>query len=187
VLGYVFNPISVYYCHRPDGTLAALVYEVSNTFGERHSYVIGVRAGDGARGVIRQRAEKALYVSPFAGMDMAYAFRGAEPGARLHLVVEATDAEGVLILAAMAARRHELTDRAILATTLALPLATLKVTAAIHWEALKLWLKGVPLVPRGETQTARARSAAGDRGACLVDQPQVAQDQHRYGFGPQFK
>lgn len=156
VLGYVFNPISVYYCHRPDGGLAAIVYEVNNTFGDRHAYVISVRREDAERGAIRQHCRKALYVSPFAGLDMIYRFRGAVPGAGLSLAVEAVDAGGPLIVAAMVGRRFELSDRAILATALRLPFSTLKVLAAIHWEALKLWFKGVPLVPRPKAEAAAA-------------------------------
>ncbi|WP_313105319.1 DUF1365 family protein [Brevundimonas sp.] len=145
VLGYVFNPISLYYCHHPDGRLAAMVYEVTSTFGVRHAYVIPVPREDQAAGVIRQGAAKALYVSPFMGMEMDYAFRGHAPGAHLDLTIDGVDAEGVLITAAMSAERRPLDDSTLGAAVLALPLMTLKVMAAIHWEALKLWIKGVRL------------------------------------------
>jgi len=145
VLGYVFNPISIYYCHRPDGDLAALVYEVTSTFGQRHAYVIPVAAADAARGVIRQAAAKALHVSPFLAMDMTYAFRGVVPGEGLVLGVDGSDADGLMIATAMQGRRQPLSDAALLRAAAAIPLLTLKVVAAIHWEALKLWLKGVPL------------------------------------------
>ena len=145
VLGYAFNPISLYYCHAPDGRLAAMVYEVTSTFGVRHSYVLAVPPEDGAAGLIRQGCAKALYVSPFMDMDMAYAFRGAAPDERLALTVNGSDAEGLLISATMTGRRAALTDGAVLSAALALPLMTLKVVAAIHWEALKLLLKGVKL------------------------------------------
>lgn len=145
VLGYVFNPISIYYCHWPDGRLAAMVYEVTSTFGIRHAYVIPIPIEDQAAGVIRQGASKALYVSPFMGMEMDYQFRGHKPGDRLDMTIDGLDAEGVLITAAMAAKREQLDDRNIAAATAAIPLMTFKVVAAIHWEALKLWLKGVSL------------------------------------------
>lgn len=144
VLGYVFNPISVYYCHRRDGRLAALVYEVTSTFGRRHAYVAPVSA-DAGDGAFRQRAAKALYVSPFMDMEMDYDFRGGAPGETLALDIDALDADGVLLRAALKAHRRPLTDGAILAACLAVPLLTLKVVAAIHWEALRLWLKGVRL------------------------------------------
>lgn len=162
VLGYVFNPISLYYCHQADGRLAAMVYEVTSTFGVRHAYVIPVPNVDQAAGLIRQGAAKALYVSPFMEMEMDYAFRGHAPGERLDLTIDGLDAEGVLITAAMSGERRPLQDRQLWAAALALPLMTLKVMAAIHWEALKLWLKGVRLTrqppPARESVTFQRRA-----------------------------
>jgi DUF1365 family protein len=161
VLGYGFNPISIYYCHRPDGALAALVYEVTSTFGLRHAYVAPVSPSDGPTDEFRQRAVKRLYVSPFMGMDMTYRFKGRAPDDRLAMVIDGRDADGVLITAAMAGTRRPLTDARLLAASFAFPLLTLKVIAAIHWEALKLWLKGVPLtaqpLPHGEVQRRAGR------------------------------
>lgn len=145
VLGYVFNPISLYYCHAADGRLAAVVYEVTSTFGVRHAYVIPVPAEDQAAGRIRQGAAKALYVSPFMGMEMDYEFRGHAPGERLDLTIDGLDAEGVLITAALSGERRPLADAALASAVAAIPFLTFKVMAAIHWEALKLWLKRVPL------------------------------------------
>ena len=145
VLGYVFNPISLFYCHQADGRLSAVVYEVTSTFGVRHAYVIPVPAEDQAIGLIRQRAAKALHVSPFMGMEMDYEFRGHAPGERLDLTIDGLDAEGLLITAAMSGERRPLDDRALLGAVAVMPFLTLKVVAAIHWEALKLWMKGVRL------------------------------------------
>lgn len=143
VLDYVFNPISLFYCHHSDGRLAAVVYEVTSTFGIRHAYLIPVPAEDQADGLIRQCAAKALHVSPFMGMEMDYEFRGRAPAERLDLTIDGLDASGLLITAAMSAGRRPLDDRAILSAVAAMPFLTLKVVVAIHWEALKLWLKGV--------------------------------------------
>jgi len=148
VLGYVFNPISLYYCHKADGRLAAVVYEVTSTFGVRHAYVIPVPEADQAAGLIRQRAAKALYVSPFLGMEMDYDFHGHAPGERLDLTITGVDAAGPLISAVMVAERRPLRDRDLAAAIIALPLLTLKVLVAIHWEALKLGLKGVRVAPQ---------------------------------------
>ncbi|MNQ58689.1 hypothetical protein D3C85_729020 [compost metagenome] len=162
VLGYVFNPISLYYCHHADGRLAAVVYEVTSTFGVRHAYVIPVPDEDQAAGLIRQGAAKALYVSPFMGMEMDYAFRGHAPGDRLDLTIDGIDAKGLLITAAMSAERRPLEDRDLLKAAVALPLMTFKVMAAIHWEALKLGLKGVRLTrqppPAWEPVTIQRRA-----------------------------
>jgi DUF1365 family protein len=146
VLGYVFNPISVYFCHRADGTLGAILYEVSNTFGERHSYLIPVE--EVVDGQVRQSCGKALHVSPFIAMDVSYDFRVAPPGERVTIAIAEHDADGLLLTASFAARRQALGDGALLRAFVTHPLLTLKVIGGIHWEALLLWIKGVPLTDR---------------------------------------
>jgi DUF1365 family protein len=158
VLGYVFNPISLYYCHRPDGALAAMIYEVTSTFRERRAYVLPVAPEDGRVGRIDQATGKGLYVSPFMDMDMRYAFKGSVPDDRLDLAIDGLDSQGLLIATAMRGRRRALGDRALLAAMAAMPLLTIKVVAAIHWEALKLWLKGVPLTRKPPAEAIRAGS-----------------------------
>lgn len=143
LLGFVFNPISVWYAHRGDGSLAAVIYEVSSTFGERTSYVLPVTEP----GRFDQSCDKTLHVSPFMRMNMRYHFKGLDPDARLTLVIDGHDPEGLLIATAMSGERRPLSDGQILKAVLAVPFETLKVVAAIHWEALRLWLKGVPLAP----------------------------------------
>lgn len=145
LLGYVFNPISVYYCHRADGRLAAVSYEVTSTFGERHCYDLPVADDGGEDAVFRQSCAKALYVSPFLEMEMRYRFRGGTPAERVALTIGCDDAKGPLLTASLWGRRRPLADRALVQAALTFPLVTLKVVAAIHWEALILWLKGVPV------------------------------------------
>jgi DUF1365 family protein len=154
LFGYAFNPLSVFFCDAADGRLQAIVYEVTSTFGERHHYVLPVDAAqaDAAQAgrPIAQRCGKRMHVSPFIGMEMDYAFRIVVPGdaGRLSIGVDVHDADGLLLHASHAARARPLTDGTLAQAVLAHPLLTLKVIAAIHWEALRLWLRGVPLQPR---------------------------------------
>ena len=94
LLGFTFNPLSVYFCYRANGELAVIVYEVRNTFGDIHSYVLPVKPGDSANGGVRQRQDKLFYVSPFIGMAMRYQFRVSPPDERVKLRILETDREG---------------------------------------------------------------------------------------------
>lgn len=145
VLGYVFNPITVVYCH-DGGRLAAMIYEVSNTFGERISYVLPVVAGRGQ--VIRHGCEKAMYVSPFFDVAGRYRFDLTPAGERLALSIRYEDEQGLRLHAGFSGRRQAWSTGNLLRAWLRFPFATLKVIAGIHWEALLLWRKGVPLHPR---------------------------------------
>jgi DUF1365 family protein len=146
VLGAVFNPLSVYFCHYRDGALAAAVYEVNNTFGERHSYVIPANAAGQPN--LRQSCTKHFYVSPFMDMAMTYHFRLALPAQRVAVAIEVRDAAGPVLSAAFAGRRIELTDANLLRAFVRSPLQAAKVLGGIHWEALKLWRKGLAVRPR---------------------------------------
>ena len=148
ILGHAFNPLAVYFCDAPDGRLQALLYEVNNTFGQRHSYLIPVAPGVGPDDLIAQRCDKQMYVSPFLGMDMHYRFHVRPPGEALTLSVQACDDAGVVLGAHFGAVRRPVTDATLLSAFATHPLLTLKVVAGIHWEALRLWLRGVPLQPR---------------------------------------
>ncbi len=143
ILGHGFNPLSVYYCHRPGGSLSAILYEVNNTFGGRHSYLIPAPA----QGRIDQAVGKAFHVSPFMDMDLAYAFRIVPPGEEVGIRVNVDDARGRVLSAAFAGRRRDLTDAALARAVAGHPWMVLGVLCAIHWEALKIWLKGERLRP----------------------------------------
>jgi DUF1365 family protein len=147
VLGHAFNPLSVYFCHRPDGGLAAILYQVNNTFGQRHSYLIPVH-GDASAGLVLQDCAKMFYVSPFMDMDLHYRFLIHPPAERVGVTVNVLDGEGLLLTASFRGDRRPLTDRALLAAFLRMPVLGLKVVAGIHWEALQLWRKGVAFRPR---------------------------------------
>jgi hypothetical protein len=163
LFGYTFNPLSVYFCYRADGSLALLIYEVSNTFGEIHPYVLPVRAGEVSAAGVRQEQDKLFHVSPFVGMAMRYFFRISPPGEDVKLRILETDREGPLLAATFIGRHRALTTRALLRAFVALPLVTAKIIAAIHWEAMRLWLKGARLVARPDTATANVNSGLANR------------------------
>ena len=161
LLGYTFNPLSVYFCYRADGELALMIYEVRNTFGDIHAYVLPVKPGEISAAGIRQQQDKLFYVSPFIEMAMRYHFRVSPPAESVKLRILETDREGPLLAATFNGRRRALTTPALLRSFFSLPLVTFKIVAAIHWEALRLWLKGARLVPRPNAAPAKAASNTG--------------------------
>jgi DUF1365 family protein len=150
LLGYTFNPLSVYFCYRADGELALLIYEVRNTFGDIHPYVLPVTPGDISDAGVRQQQDKLFYVSPFIEMAMRYHFRVLPPGERVQLRILETDREGPLLAATFNGSHRALNTKELLRAFFAFPMVTMKIMAAIHWEALWLWLKGARLVPRND-------------------------------------
>ncbi|UUX49756.1 DUF1365 domain-containing protein [Nisaea acidiphila] len=142
ILGFVFNPLTIYFCHHEDGRLQAILYEVKNTFGQQHCYLIPVEDRQDPAHAIRQSCEKGFYVSPFMEMQSTYRFRVKEPGEKLSILIRQETPEGETLVATHTGRREDLTDTAILKMAALYPLLTLKVVAGIHWEALKLWIKG---------------------------------------------
>ena len=140
ILGYAFNPLSVYFCEDDEGRLETVLYEVKNTFGDQHAYVLA--AEPDADGTIRHGHDKGFFVSPFIGMDQRYAFTLRPPGERLAIRIRQRDADGPWLIATQSGTRRPLTDGALLRQWLAHPLMTLKVILAIHWQALRLWLRG---------------------------------------------
>jgi DUF1365 family protein len=166
LLGHTFNPLSVYFCDRADGALALLIYEVRNTFGDIHAYALPVQPAEVSEAGVRQAQDKLFYVSPFIEMAMRYHFRVSPPGERVKLRILETDREGPLLAATFNGRRRALTTAALLRSLASLPLVTFKIVAAIHWEALRLWIKGVRLVPRpnpGPEKACNTGLASGQR------------------------
>ncbi len=141
ILGFVFNPLTVYFCYRADGQLAVILYEVCNTFHERHTYIIPVH--DDATDEVRQTCPKRLYVSPFMPMECDYHFHISPPEEQVKIRINETSNDGRLLYAAFEGNRETFNDRNLFAVLVAYPLMTLKVVLAIHWEALKLWWKGM--------------------------------------------
>ena len=149
--GYVFNPLSVYFCYDRTGRLEAILHQVNNTFGQRHSYLLPVERNDESAPV-RQSCAKSLYVSPFNPVDHRYDFTVHNPGERYAIHIRESDADGDVLIATFNGKRRTLTDGALLRAVATYPLMTLKVIVAIHWEALRLWRKGVP--PQSRPQEA---------------------------------
>ena len=147
ILGYVFNPLSVFYVYAPGGDLETVIYEVNNTFGERTSYVVAAGAIANG-GVYAQSCSKEMFVSPFASGSGKYGFRITHPGPEALVAVLLSDANGALIKTHFRGYREALTDRTLAGLLLRYPLLTLKVMTAIHIEAFKLWMKGIPLTDR---------------------------------------
>jgi DUF1365 family protein len=140
LLGYVFNPLSVWFCHDDEGELAGIVYEVHNTLGERHAYALRV---EGKNNLIHQACQKDFYVSPFLSSDCHYRFRIRPPQDDVLIAINETEAGQPVLTATFAGKRRPLSDASLLMMLLQHPLMTLKVIAAIHFEALRLMLKGV--------------------------------------------
>lgn len=178
VLGYTFNPLSLFYCLDEKGLCYAVIHEVHNTFGERHAYVLPVEQSepvsrktgndvtdsDGNQWGnqlgdqwgdqwIEQGTDKELFVSPFADMQMTYRFRLNLPRQRQVIIIRASDDTGVLITASYVADRRMLNTSQLIKYFCQIPLLSAKVLLGIHWEALRLWVKGVPLFKHEPKQT----------------------------------
>jgi DUF1365 family protein len=147
MLGFVFNPISIFFIEDAEARLEAVIYEVNNTFGQTHAYVAPATGG----ACERQEADKQLYVSPFYGVEGAYRFLVTPPTQTFNLVIAKAVDGRPDFTATLSAERRDLTDATLLKLFLGMPLMTLGVVAAIHWQALILWLKGAPFGarPRG--------------------------------------
>ena len=145
--GYCFNPVSFYYCFAADGeTIEYIVSEVNNTpWGERDTYVMECRGTDAAESCWRFRPAKKMHVSPFMPMNVEYDWTLARPADRL-AVHMANSLDGARIFsAAMNLKRKSINGRSLAVVLLRFPLQSFKVIAAIHWEALRLWVKRCPL------------------------------------------
>lgn len=143
LLGYAFNPLSLWYVQAGNGRAVAVLCEVHNTFGESHTYVLHADGAPLSWPVTGEHAKR-LHVSPFIDMQAHYHFRLSRPEARLQYAIREYQDGRLLLTAAQTGKRRPLNDRTWLVLAVRMPLMTFKVMAMIHWQALKLWLRQVP-------------------------------------------
>ena len=153
VLGYGFNPLSVWYCYRRSGELMAVILEVRNTFGQKHQYLLPLSTQEGTATLRHWEGDKAFYVSPFLPLDVRYRFALTAPAERLLVRVEAHQRDAVpgsapMMLASWSGEARHLGDGRLLRLALRVPSLGLKIMALIHWQAIKLWWRGAPLHAR---------------------------------------
>ena len=163
VLGYTFKPVSFWYCHRADGSLAAIVVEVNNTFGERHCYLL---AGSNLAFGKELHADKVFHVSPYCDVAGSYRFRfmrtPAHPAtagqrmqeARTVVRLDHDDADGPLLQTSVSGVLTALSPASIRRAFFGMPLMTLTVIGRIHWQALRLWAKRVPFFRKPDAPDA---------------------------------
>ncbi|WP_193336214.1 DUF1365 domain-containing protein [Devosia beringensis] len=156
LLGFAFNPITVYFCDDAEGVTRFLAYEVSNTFGEHHFYEATV-AGHGEE--LHHEARKAFYVSPFNTLEGSYRFSVRAPDEQVFVGITLSTGEGGILTAYFEGKRRPLTDKILLKLLLAYPFMTAKVVLGIHWEALLLLLKGMPLTLKLRRHLKRGHQA----------------------------
>ena len=142
VFGHAFNPISLYYAYGQSGALTGMIYEVRNTFGERHTYVCPVEPGQLTDAGLRQTRTKIFHVSPFIEMGMRYDFRVRAPGEELQFRILESDGAGPLLAASFSGKAAPMTTGALVSQMAGIPFLGLKIVAGIHFEAFRLWLKG---------------------------------------------
>ena len=143
VFGYVFNPLSIFYCYE-NKNLRAVMYEVKNTFNEQHTYIFKVKSNN----EISQKCKKKFYVSPFMDMETQYEFKLLNPDENLSVLIKQSDKDGIVLTAVQKGVKKEFNMKQLLVNFVLYPLMTLKIIGAIHYEALRLWKKGAKYRPR---------------------------------------
>ena len=145
ILGYVFNPLSVFYVYDKNSDLISILYEVKNTFGEQHTYVFKTKKN---QNLIQHVCTKKFHVSPFIQMNCVYFFRLLKPSNKISVIINLADSEGKILYASQDGVKSELNNITLLKSYLKHPLMTFKIILAIHFEAFKLWIKGIKFISK---------------------------------------
>jgi len=145
ILGYVFNPLSVFFVYDQNENLISILYEVKNTFGEQHTYFFKV---ENQNKLIQNNCSKKFHVSPFIEMNCNYFFKILNPAQKLSVIIDQYDQKGKILFASQDGERSDLTSRNLMKSYLKHPLMTFKIISAIHFEAFKLWMKGIKFIKK---------------------------------------
>ena len=145
IFGYVFNPLSVFYVYDKNFNLISILYEVKNTFGEQHTYIF---KSDKNQNLIQHVCKKKFHVSPFIEMNCIYFFRLLKPGNKISVIIDQNDKEGRILYASQDGVKSELNNNTLVKAYLKHPLMTFKIILAIHFEAFKLWAKGIRFIKK---------------------------------------
>ena len=145
IFGYVFNPLSVFFIYNKNYKLVAILYEVKNTFGEQHTYIFKVKNNEN---LIQHKCIKKFHVSPFIKMNCTYFFRSLKPNKKISVTINLFDQKGKILYASQSGTKKELNNKNLLKSYLNHPLMTFKVILAIHYEAFKLWTKGIKFIKK---------------------------------------
>ena len=145
IFGYVFNPLSIFFVYDENDYLISILYEVKNTFGEQHTYVFKTEKG---RNLIENSCNKKFHVSPFIEMECKYYFKILIPENKLSVIINQSDDTGKLLYASQDGIKKKLNSKNLILSYITHPLMTFKIIGAIHYEALKLWLKGIKFVKK---------------------------------------
>ena len=145
LLGYVFNPLSIFFVYNKNSSLISILYEVKNTFGEQHTYVFKT---DQNGNNVQNQCEKKFYVSPFMDLSSKYFFKILDPQNKLSVAIDQRDKEGKLLYASQDGIRSELSSKNLFLSYIKHPLMTFKIISAIHFEALRLWVKGIKFIKK---------------------------------------
>ena len=145
IFGFVFNPLSIFFIYNKKSELISILYEVKNTFDEQHTYIFKNKEN---KNTIKHTCKKKFHVSPFIEMNCTYFFKILKPGDKISVIIDQYDEEGKLLYASQDGSRIELNNKNLFLSYLKHPLMTFKIIAAIHFEALRLWIKGINLVKK---------------------------------------